>query len=79
MILLHSMKKFAIVHHLFPYNLRNASKSLYRVLTLTAQTYTEPLLNDGSVPDGRSYSLYRVLILTSSVLKIGFIIRAVQH
>ena len=47
------MKKFAIVHHLFPYNLINASKSLYWVLTLMAQTYTESLLNDESAPDGR--------------------------
>ena len=37
MILLHSMKKFSIIHHLFPYNLRNTSKSLYRILTLMAQ------------------------------------------
>jgi len=28
-----------------------------------AQTYLESLLNDGSAPDGRSYSLYRVLTL----------------
>ena len=32
--------------------------------TLTAQTYTESLLNDGSTPDGRSYSLYQILTLT---------------
>ena len=54
MILLHSMKKFAIVHHLFPYDLENASKSQHRVLTLTAQTYTKSLLNDDNAPDGRS-------------------------
>jgi len=35
--------------------------------TLTAQTYTESLLNDGSTPDGRSYSLYRVLTLTAQI------------
>jgi len=28
-------------------------KSIYRVLTLMAHTYTELLLNDGSAPDGR--------------------------
>jgi len=28
------------------------SDSLYKVLTLTAQTYTEALLKDESVPDG---------------------------
>ena len=53
MILLHSMKKFVVVHHLFPYDLRNASKSLYRVVALTTQTYTESLLNDESAPDSR--------------------------
>jgi len=30
------------------------SNRLYRVLTLTAQTYTESLLNDENAPDGRS-------------------------
>jgi len=30
------------------------SYSLYRVLTLTLQTYTESLLNDENTPDGRS-------------------------
>ena len=34
------------------------SYSLFRVLTPTAQTYTESLLNDGSAPDGRFYSLF---------------------
>ena len=37
------------------------SCSLYLVLTLSTQIYTESLLNDKSSPDGRSYSLYRVL------------------
>ena len=41
--------------------LRNASKSLYWVLTLTAKTYMEALLKDESAPDGHSYSLYWVL------------------
>jgi len=40
------MKKFAIVHHLFSYNLINASKRLYRVLTMMAQTYTESVQNN---------------------------------
>jgi len=39
------------------------SYSLYRVLTLTVQTYTESLLNKGSALDGRSYSLYQILTL----------------
>jgi len=39
------------------------SYSLYRILTLMAQTYTESLLNGGSAPDGHSYSLYRILTL----------------
>jgi len=52
------MKKFAIVRHLFSHNFRNASKGLYRVLALMAQTYTESLLNDRSVSDGRY--LYKV-------------------
>jgi len=29
MILIYSMKKFTVVHHLFPYDLENASNSLY--------------------------------------------------
>jgi len=41
------------------------SDSLYQVLTLTAQTYTESLLNDRSTPDGCSYSLYLFLNLTA--------------
>ena len=52
------MKKFTTVHHLFPYDLQNASKSQYHVLTLMAQTYTESLLDDGRAPDG--HYLYRV-------------------
>jgi len=59
--------------------LRLSLKRLYRVLTLTGQTYMESLLNDGSAhddrypygvthddesaPDGHSDSLYRVLTL----------------
>ena len=35
--------------------------------TLTAQTYTESLLNDGSAPDDRSDNLYQVLTLTASL------------
>ena len=58
-------EKFSIVHQLFPYDLRNTSKSLYQVLTLTDQTYMESLLNDESAHDGRSYNLYRVLTLTT--------------
>ena len=66
MILLHSMKK---IHNCAPslsqWYLRNASKSLYRILTLTTKTYTEVLLKDGSALDGHSYSLYWVLTLTA--------------
>jgi len=41
------------------------SYRLYRVLTLTAQTYTEALLKDGSTHDDHSDSLYRVLTLNT--------------
>ena len=54
-----------MIVYLFPYNLKNASNNLYRVLILTAQTSTESLLNDESAPDGRSYILYKVLTLTA--------------
>jgi len=54
------------MHHLLPYNLKNASKSVYWILILTAQTYTtQSLLNDESAHDDHSYSLYRVLTLTT--------------
>jgi len=41
------------------------SYNLYRVLTLTTQTYIKSLLNDRSAHDGYSYTLYRVLTLTA--------------
>ena len=40
------MKKFIIMHHLFPNYLENASNSLCRVLTLTTNTYTEALTKE---------------------------------
>ena len=53
------------MHYLLPYDLGNTLKSLCRVLTFTAQTYTKSFLNDGSASDGRSYSLYQILTLTA--------------
>ena len=59
------MKKFIIVHHLFPYDLENTSKCLDWVLTLMAQTNTESFLKDESTSDSHSDSLYWVLTLTA--------------
>jgi len=38
---------------------------LNQVPILTAQTYTESILNDRSIPDGHSDNLYGVLTLTA--------------
>ena len=65
MILLHSIKRFTVVHYFFPYDLKNASNNLYQVPTMTAQAHTESLLNDGNTPDGHSYDLHRVLTLAA--------------
>ena len=43
------------------------SYSLYQVFTLTAQTYTESLLNDGNAHDDRFYNLYWILTLMSQI------------
>jgi len=51
------MKKFIVVHHLFLYDLENMSKSLYHILTLTAQSYIVTL-EWQKRPDGRD--LYEV-------------------
>jgi len=58
MIVLHSVKKFTIVHHPFPIDISEMhQKCLYRVLTLMTKTYTEPLLKHESAPDGHSDTL----------------------
>jgi len=44
--------------------LLTVTPTAYIGFTLTAQTCTESLVNDRSVPDSRSYSLYQVLTLT---------------